>query len=436
MHRRGGFTGRAWGIVALAALAAGPIHGAGFSIFEQGSKALALGGAFTAQADDPSMLYFNAGGLAFVEKSSAAVGATWIRSTKAEFKGANPFPGEGYSAEQKTLSEFPPHAYFVAPISNTWKFGIGIETPFGLTTEWKNPDQFAGRFLSTKASLQAFDLNPTLGWQVTPSFGIGFGAIARYSKVELNRDIPAINPFTQQAVDVGRLKLEGDYATNYGFNIGILHKYNESFSWGLSYRSAISADYDGGARVTQVLTGNPQLDAILRAQIPYNTKLPVKTTIDYPDQASLGLAFGLTRNLLLETDVNYTGWSKFKDVPIDFTGGTGNSLPDTTIVEKWKNAYSYRAGLRWTTSASSQWRFGLVYDQTPQPTEGVSPLLPDSDRTGYCIGYGHTTGFKYDIGLMYLDFKQRTANKSRADQGPFFGKYKTQAVLLGLTVGY
>jgi len=195
-------------------------------------------------------------------------------------------------------------------------------------------------------------------------------------------------------------------------------------------------NYEGNAEVTQISSGNPVFDAIVGTQIPYNTKLPVKTTIDYPDQASLGLAFGLTRNLLLETDVNYTGWSEFKDVPIDFTGGAGNSLPDTTIVEKWKNAYSYRAGLRWTTSDSSQWRFGLVYDQTPQPTEGVSPLLPDADRTGYCIGYGHTTGFKYDIGLMYLDLKERTANKSRADQGPFFGKYKTQAVLLGLTVGY
>jgi hypothetical protein len=31
----------------------------------------------------------------------------------------------------------------------------------------EEPDQFAGRFLSTRASLKAFDLNPTLGWQVT-----------------------------------------------------------------------------------------------------------------------------------------------------------------------------------------------------------------------------------------------------------------------------
>lgn len=428
--------GRALSIVALATLAAGPLHAAGFSIFEQGSKATGMAGAVTAQADDPSMLFYNAGGLAFVEKTDFSLGATWIRSTKADFEGAAPFPGPGYSAKQETLSEFPPHAYWVQPVTSNLKFGLGIETPFGLTTSWENPNQFAGRFLSTKAALEAFDLNPTIGWRITPTFGIGIGGLVRYSKVELNRHVSTINPFTLQAADIGALKLEGDYATGYGFNVGILHRLNESFSWGLSYRSKITVDYDGDASLSQISTGNPQFDAILRTRLPFGTKLPVKTSIDYPDQASLGLAFGLTRNLLLETDVNWMGWSAFKDVQIDFTGGATNSLPDTTLEQNWDDVYSYRIGLNWTVSPASQIRFGYVYDQTPQPEEGVSPLLPDADRNGFCIGYGHTQGFRYDIGLMYLDFKERTVNKARASEGPFFGKYKTQAVLLGLTANF
>jgi len=429
--------GRALSVVALVSLAAAPLHAAGFSIFEQGAKATGMAGAFTAQADDPSLLFYNAGGLAFVDKREFSVGATWIRSTKADFHGATPFPGPNYSAKQETLSEFPPHAYWVQPITSTWKFGLGIETPFGLTTSWDNPDQFAGRFLSTKASLQAFDINPTLGWQITPTFGLGIGGIVRVSKVELNRDIPAINPFTLMAADVGRLNLKSDYTKDsYGFNIGILHRWNESFSWGLSYRSEIKVDYEGDARVTQIPTGFPQFDAAVAAQIPFNKSLPVKTKIDYPAQASLGLAFALTRNLLLETDVNWMGWSSFKTVPITFTGGAGNALPNTSLPQDWEDVLSYRAGLRWTTSPASQWRFGLVFDKTPQPEEGVSPLLPDADRTGYCVGYGHTQGFRFDVGLMYLDFKKRTTNTFRVADGPFFGTYKTQAVLLGLTLNF
>ena len=436
MQRRGSFMGRALGLAALVALSAVPVHAAGFSIFEQGTKAMGMAGAFTAQADDPSLLFHNAGGLAFVEERAFSAGLTWIHSTKAELEGANPFPGEGYRAEQEKLSEFPPHLYFIQPISDTWKFGLGITAPFGLVTEWEDPDQFAGRFISTKAALEAVDINPTIGWQISPNFGLGFGAIGRISTVELNRSIPSINPFTQTVVDVERLKLEGDFSEGFGFNVGLLHKVTPSFSWGLSYRSQISVDYEGDARLTQVSTGNAQFDAIIRSRLPFDTDLPVEASIDFPDVASLGLAFGLTPNLLVETDFNWTGWSNFQEVPITFTGGATNSLPDTSLPQNWEDVYNYRAGLRWNSSPTSQWRIGYVFDESPQPEEGVSPLLPDADRNGITLGYGHTGAIGFDLAFMYLDFKERTRRRSFEGENPFFGTYNTQAILVGATLNF
>jgi long-chain fatty acid transport protein len=426
---------KALGAGALGALAALPVSAAGFSIFEQGSKAMGMAGAFTAQADDPSLLFHNVGGLGFVEEREFSVGLTWIHGLKAEFEGANPFPGEGYTAEQENLSEFPPHAYYVQPINDTWKFGFGLMTPFGLTTEWENPDQFAGRFLSTKAALQAIDLQPTVGWQVTPSFGIGLGAVARVSSVELNRNVGSINPFTQRFVDVGRLKLEGDFSEGFGFTAGVLHKATDRFSWGFNYRSKIKVEYDGDARLTQVLTGNTQFDAVLRTRLPFGVELPVETEIEFPDEASLGLAFGITPNLLVETDFNYTGWSSFENVPILFTGGATNSLPDTELPQRWEDAYNYRLGLRWTKGNGHQWRFGYVYDETPQPEEGMSPLLPDANRSGFTLGYG--TG-RLDLAVMYLLFDERSRNRNFPGEtaSTFFGTYNTEAVLLGATLNF
>jgi len=437
MQRRGGVMWRVLGAaVALGALAAVPMHAAGFSIFEQGTKAMGMAGAFTAQADDPSALFYNAGGLAFVTQRDGSIGFTYIKGLKAELHGANPFPGDGYTAKQKKLSEFPPHAYYVQPLTSTWKVGLGIETPFGLTTEWENPNQFAGRFLSTKAALRAFDINPTLGWQVTPNFGIGFGGIARISDVELNRNIPVNNPFTQSIVDAAKLKLKGDFKEGYGFNAGILYKATPELNFGLSYRSKITVNYTGDARLTPISTGNAQLDAAIAAGLPLNTNLPVKTSIHFPDEASFGVAYSFTPAFLIEGDVNWTGWSTFKSVPITFTGGATNSLPSTSLPQNWKDAYNYRIGLRWQASPTSQWRLGYVYDQTPQPEENVSPLLPDSDRSGYCIGYGWTGSWKADFALMYLPFKDRTRNQSLPGDGPFFGTYKTDALLLGVTLTF
>jgi long-chain fatty acid transport protein len=232
------------GLCALA-LAAGPVTGAGFSIFEQGSKAMGTAGAFTALADDGSAMFHNAAGIAFQE-SSFAVGATFITFGEAEFEGGSPFPGTGFDGEQKSLVETPPHAYWVKKMGDRGAFGIGLMSPFGLTTEWDHPESFSGRYLSTKAGLRAIDFNPTYAFKVSDTMSVGIGAIVRYSDVELERFVGQVNPFTLRVADVATARIESDFSEGYGFNVGFLHRWNNSFSWGLSYRSKIEIDYEGG----------------------------------------------------------------------------------------------------------------------------------------------------------------------------------------------
>lgn len=433
MRMRASTLAKVLALVAVGVIAASPAFAAGFGIFEQGAKATGMAGAFTAQADDPSAMFFNAGGLAFQHKRQFQVGFTWIRSTKADFQGAAPFPGPGVNASLKTLSEFPPHLYWTEPLGGNLTFGLGIETPFGLTTEWQNPNTFPGRFISTKAALRVFDINPTLGFQVSDKLGIGIGVIARYSDVELIQHIPQVNPFTLAAADVATVKLDSNFDSGYGANVGFLYKANEFFSWGLSYRSKVKVDYTGDARFTQNLTGNPEFDAAVAQVIPFDQKLGVKTSIDFPDQASLGFALQLTQRLLVETDINWTGWSSFDVLPIDFSVDQF----DTERVEKWKDAYNYRVGLSLDQAGGNQWRFGLLYDKTPQPEEAISPLLPDANRKGVTVGYGFRgQSSTWDLSVTYLDFDKAKRNKSFPGEGPFFGEYQTRAVLVGFTVGF
>jgi len=424
---------KAAALAACAALFVGtaPAGAAGFGLFEAGSKAMGLAGAFTAQADDGSALWHNVGGLAFTSERQFMVGATYITFSEASFDGADPYPGEGITEEQTTLSEVPPHLYWVQPLSGDWKFGIGLNAPFGLTTEWKDPEEFTGRYLSTRAALRVFDLNPSLAWQVTPNLGIGVGAIIRFSDVELDRFIPFVNPFTQQVVDAGKVNMNSDFGTAYGFNVGILHRYNNSFSWGLSYRSKAKVEYEGDARFTQISTGIPPLDAAIAANIPFGQDLPVETEIEFPDMASLGVAFALSPSVRLELDANWTGWSSFDEVPLTIVG-----YPQlgTTLPEEWEDCYNYRAGLSWKVNPSSEWRFGYVYDESPQPEKHVSPLLPDNDRNGITLGYGHRfSSTTLDLALMYLPFDEREVDENASR---YYGTYNTTAWLLGFTLGF
>lgn len=435
---------RALAIAAVLLMAAHPALGAGFSIFQQGSKAMGMAGAFTAQADDPSLLWHNAGGLAFVDESAYSVGATWVRSTRSDFEGDDPFPGAGVKAEQETLSEFPPHAYFVAPINASWKWGIGFETSFGLVNEQKNENTFPGRFLSTKAALRALDVNPTLGWQITPTFGIGVGAVARFSDVELDRHVAFVHPVTSQVYDVAKLEIESDIDNGYGWNVGLLHRATPSFSWGLSYRSGVEIDYEGDGRLAQISTGDPGLDALVAAGTPFDTDLPVETTIEFPDMASLGLAFSVTPALLAEIDVDWMGWSSFDEVVIAGRGpmaqaifGPSPAQPRGTVLpQHWDDAMSYRFGLRWGPP-QRQWRFGYLYDETPQPEEGLSPSLADADANGVTLGFGRGgQGLDWDLALMYLELQERSRHESFEGEPDYFGTYETAAFLLGVTLGW
>lgn len=426
-------------VAAVATLAAGPAFGAAFSIFEQGTKAMGMAGAFTAQADDPSAMFHNAAGLAFMEEREIAAGLTYIRSLEADLVGLDPFPGAGYTAEQETLSEFPPHAYWVQPLRTgpsvrNWTFGIGVNAPFGLTTEWEDPATFRGRFVSQMASLQAVDVNPTIAFEVTPAFGIGIGAIARFSSVELERHVPQFNPFTQTISDIATLHLESDLDNEaFGWNVGLLHKATSRFTWGLSYRSEIEIEYEGEARLSQNLTGTP-FDQLVGGLLPFDTDLPVETAIAFPDTASLGLAYVVTPDVLVELDLNWTGWSSFEELSIVFPQGP---LPNQTLPERYDDANHYRLGARFGQPAS-QWRAGVVFDETPQPEEAVSPLLPDADRWGFTLGYGHEGGIDFDVALMYLIFDERTRDQSFDDEpaSNFFATYNQEAVLLGLTLGF
>jgi long-chain fatty acid transport protein len=90
--------------------------------------------------------------------------------------------------------------------------------------------------------------------------------------------------------------------------------------------------------------------------------------------------------------------------------------------------------VRWDRGDASHWRFGFYWDESPQPTESVSPVLPDADRLGYCVGWGREWGdLAFDVALLYVDFEQRTTTTSRDG---FYGTYTSDVLLLGTSFGW
>ena len=129
MRRRGVFRNSAG---ATSTLAVGPAYGAGFAAsLRQGLPGNGHGGGLSG----PDKLT-----LAFLTPEAGVrhprLGCG-VMSRVPQLQPPSAMP------RAAAATEFIPHGCWVTPISNKWKFGLGVESPFGLVTRWKDPSNFS-----------------------------------------------------------------------------------------------------------------------------------------------------------------------------------------------------------------------------------------------------------------------------------------------------
>src|SRR5438128_9949191 len=111
---------RFWLLVVVAALlTSGAAFGSGSSIFEQGAKAVAMGGEFAATADDPSAIFYNVAGIAQLRRTEVLFGTTAITFSN-QFRGD---PNDLFTAGTqgglyRAHTFMVPNAYAVVPIGS------------------------------------------------------------------------------------------------------------------------------------------------------------------------------------------------------------------------------------------------------------------------------------------------------------------------------
>ena len=86
---------------------------------------------------------------------------------------------------------------------------------------------------------------------------------------------------------------------------------------------------------------------------------------------------------------------------------------------------------------------GYVKDPTPQPTESVSPLLPDNDRNDYSFGLAYAVNERLTITGTYMsvNFDERSTviDGEHISFDPEInppGSYDSFADIFGIGIGY
>jgi len=404
---------RSFALLAMMLLVLAPAaRGSGFLIYEHGAAAMAMAGAFTSLAKDPSALWHNPAGLAFLEGTQIMGGATFILpSGSVEFPD---YPGSP-SYDQVHKIFYPPNFYISHQLSNKTVIGLGVTSPYGLGIEWPEPETFPWRYLGTKSDMITFCINPAVAYKLTDRFSLGLGVSFIYSK--LTQSITRYMMMGEAGLDVpADVDVDG---TAFGFNAGLLYKGN-GYRVGLNYRSRFTLDYKGTVSL----------------DIPvYETPFAGtgETSFNFPDLVTLGVSFDLSKKLVWAVDFHYFFWSSYDSYTFHF------EVPDLALTEDlivptlWKDSYIARTGLEYMATDRLALRAGFAFDKSPQPASTMDTSLPDADRTTLTCGFG------YKLGRLTLDFAYRFENFHERTSGRpdiFQATFKTQAHLFGIDLGY
>src|ERR1051325_11574871 len=222
-------------LVLLVLCLAAPLDAQIFS--EQSARAAGVAGAFAAQVDDPSAVWYNPGALGLMKKKKGAtVGASYTRRNEALFQGLAPGIGAGTAAQQTKASTTLAYGFVSAPLGPHIVSGVGIYSPLRLDSEWAAPDQFAGRFIATRSQIKALDVATVFALSGS-AFSVGGGAIMRTSSITASRHLSSAIGGT--TYDVATLDMKSDDTCAYGWTAGLALRPSPAFSLGVNYRSRI-----------------------------------------------------------------------------------------------------------------------------------------------------------------------------------------------------
>jgi long-chain fatty acid transport protein len=455
--------------VALALLP-GTVRASGFQLLEQNGSG--LGNAFSGQAagvKDASAIFFNPAALTGLEGGNLVISVEPIIPSQTFADSGStapslpPLPGVpplgiplgGLGGDAGDLTPVP-NGYFSYQVGETWWLGLGVNIPFGLTTEWES--DWMGRFHGIKSSIHAINVNPTVAVKLG-ALSLGAGVNWQQFDAELTQNTAyggaafgsafaaggagaALGILTQLGGPAGLAMeglttLDGD-STAWGWNAGALLEVGEGAKLAVSYRSEVkhtlegTIAFDGAPTFIEAGPIGP-IGAALNAAFAGR---PITADVNLPATFSAAVAWEGEKVEVL-ADWTWTGWSSIPSLDVVDDAGEDVTSLNLQFEDTW------RAGLGLNFKLNEAWklRLGTAYDKSPVQDEFRTPRLPDNDRIWAATGFEWTINEKnrIDVGFAHLFIDDATSNlvASPADpegllKGNLVGTYTSNVNILSL----
>ena len=323
---------------------------------------------------------------------------------------AAPGTGEGGDGGDWALV---PNAFYTMDINPKLRFGVAVNVPFGLKTEYDAG--WRGQATALKSEIKTLNVNPSLAYRLSDTVSVGGGVSVQKFDTELSR-------FTGSAA-LGNVTLNAD-DVGYGFNLGLLVQATPGTRFGVSYRSSIKYDLDG----TAVFSGP--------AGGAFNSSVSADLTV--PESASFSVLSAINPKWEAMADITWTRWSRLQQLNVMRTtasagGAAGTRL--TSIAFNWSDSWRFGIGANYRMNEQTKFRFGLAVDKTPTNDATRTPRLPDEQRTWAAVGvqYRVSKAGVLDVGYAHEFMHDAAVNASEAGlPGALVGKFKDQADIISI----
>ena len=444
---------------AIAALCASTaqVHAAGFQLAEY--SATGMGRAFAGEAaiaDNASAQGRNPALLTQLQGRQISVGAIYVMPN-VDVPGSVtitspilPAPMTiNASASDVADNAVVPNFYYSNQVNDQITWGLAINSNYGLATEVESTH--AAALFGQHTSVKTVEFNPNIAYKINDKFSIGGGVRIVYGEGELNASMPGwIEPIKAGLPEsiAARLpsagtslkSLKGDDVA-YGWQIGSTYQLNDDVRLGLAYHSGVKFDLDGTA--SGALYRNAQGEAA-----KFDGQLP----LEIPAFAEFSAVHQLTDKFALHTSINWTQWSKFKELrahfpnekPVEVIDGVPTPISDQLLKqENFKDNWRYAIG--GTYQVNTHWvaRAGVALDKTAVSDKYRTTTIPDSDRLWYSVGTGYQASkdLTLDFSATYIKSSGNAPINEEQDitglaKVHFNGEAKGDVLLLGVQANY
>lgn len=391
------------GALAALALVSGVVAGAGdaaagaFAPHEQSAYFLGTAFAGSAAGGPLSSMFWNPAALGqFNGVNSDSSYSLIMPETEITATGGALF-GSGSSRSSGDIGDTAilPASYFSYQLNEQIILGLGVNAPFGLTTDGKF--DWDGSRLARESKIVTYNFTPTVAYRVAPGVIIGAGLQVQYIDAQLRAAVGAAGGPT------GAVK--GD-DTAIGFTAGILLTPADGTAIGLGYRSNVDHELEGTFHISGGAAKNR-----------------ISADVNLPEIVTLSLRQDLMPSWTLLGSVEWTNWSRVPELEIvckapGAPACPGAGVPLQTLPLGWDDGWFFSLGLEHQHNDKLTLRGGIAYEISPiQNAEGRTLRVPDSDRIWLSAGASYKYSETTTVDLSYAHLWAEDA-KTIQGEGP------------------